>query len=957
MASRKTEPRLVATVPDTIDITLLRPHDIVPHRTNLLIALGVFIVTLAVYMLTQALSLSFWDAGEYITSSSILGVPHPPGNPFYIILGRVFCILGFGLSHATIVNFVSGLMSAMAVALLYLITTKLVSMFEKNPLLIVFTGLLAAFYCAFSYTYWTNAIEAEVYAGLALTLNLVMYLTLVWVQKQRDFSHQNLLLLIVYIFFLGFCIHQTSLQIAPAVLFIAVYPMLLKHIKTFNFWMRTGIYFIILIAMYAIIDPIGKGIRLPDLSKLFMFVAVVGLIMWHMRDKVKGRTWWLALIFLLLGLTPHIYLMVRAAQRPFMNEGIPSNLKMFGDYVLRRQYGVTSFFQRRFLIEPHGQNTPFMIGLFGQFRQFLEYFGWQFFHAETLSRWFSTPAQVFRFLGNLVMVGAGVGGLVVHFRRNRHSWAYLAMLFFWSSLAMVAVMNISHAEPRPRDYFYVNAYYLWGVWMAIGFVALVRQALNYRKALGYAVAALMTLLCVLNAASMWHIHDRTREVVALDYGQNFLNSLEENAIVFTNGDNDTFPLWYVQAVADPLAHENIWPARNIYPTEHTNQIIFEALEYKISECNGIRLDVTIANLSLLNTGWYIRQLRDKEGIEFNIADSLITPDVFGTVLAQQRIRRDLRISERSPAGHLRTNVIPVNTILNTADLATLRLVKDNWGKRPIYFAVTIPDGVIRRLGLEPFLRNEGMVDRLVAQPGQDADIERLLANIDEIYSYRGIGDDSVFKDDNSTRLLGNYGHAYIIVASKHFLDIGDYDNAIYYMEEGLKFVKDNERLLPGLAQIYMRADRPDEAHEIARRAIEYSDRDLVALYLELSQTYTDLGQPDKGIEVIEEAVAMQPDNATLQVQCGYVYLDNEDPETAFERFNEAVRLKPHDNSLPQILFNATLEAGRYDLGIAALQSIRVMRNAPAADDASDQISRFIRQLERLQTTADSILPE
>ena len=185
----------------------LRPQPLVDRKLNNLIALFTFVISLTVYILTLARSLSFWDAGEYITCSSILGVPHPPGNPFYIILGKFFTTFSFGLPHAQVINLLSGIFSALAVMFTYLITVKLVTMIlttKKDAFMAYTAGLVAALFTAFSYTFWNNAIEAEVYSGLAFIINIIFWLTLVWAEKSRELSHQNILLLITYIFFLGF---------------------------------------------------------------------------------------------------------------------------------------------------------------------------------------------------------------------------------------------------------------------------------------------------------------------------------------------------------------------------------------------------------------------------------------------------------------------------------------------------------------------------------------------------------------------------------------------------------------------------------------------------------------------------------------------------------------------------------------------------------------------------------
>jgi hypothetical protein len=223
-------------------------------------------------------------------------------------------------------------------------------------------------------------------------------------------------------------------------------------------------------------------------------------------------------------------------------------------------------------------------------------------------------------------------------------------------------------------------------------------------------------------------------ILALDYGQNILNSLEENAIIFTNGDNDTFPVWYAQAVKDINAHEFLWPAKDVIPTEKTKKDIERAMKFKNENCFGIRKDVSVANLSLLNTPWYIKQIRDHEGIEFNLPDKHIElcQESSASALYPRQVPEDTKLTIRGVLpGDEFTVTFKKGTILYIKDLATIQIIKDNYGKRPIYFAVTAPDAI----GFEDHLRNEGMVDRLVSSKGDDQmDIQRILTNIDSVYS-------------------------------------------------------------------------------------------------------------------------------------------------------------------------------------------------------------------------------
>ncbi len=834
---------------------LYKPKELVNKKMNLLIGVGVFLFSLLIYYLTLARSLSFWDAGEYITCGSILGIPHPPGNPFYILLGRFFAIFSFGIPHAQVINFLSSLFSALAIMFTYFFSVKFVSMWikPKEEYKAFLVGIGAAVYTAFSFTFWTNAIEAEVYSGLAFIINLIVWLTMIWLQKSEKLSHQNILLLIIYIFFLGFGIHQTSLQIAPAVLFIITYPMLKDHFKESKFWGKIVGYLVGIILIYVIFNQIGEEAQLPALAKYMFALAFIAILYYYLHEQVSNKAWILALVFFAIGLSTHIFLLIRSEFRPFINEGHPHNIELFTDYVLRRQYGPTSMFERR-------------ASFFYQMKdQFLTYFSWQFFHAETIARWFKAPVQFINTIGNFLVLFLGIIGGWFQYKKNKHSFAYFFAFFFMSSIAMIYVMNLSDAEVRVRDYFFTTAYNFWTFWMALGSLALIE--LIKPKLPKIILAIFLIALPVVNLASQYFIHDRSRELIALDYGQNILNSLDENAIVFTNGDNDTFPVWYAQAVYDPFAKEHIHPAQIsdtisinvkdqplIQPTETTKKIIKKAMDYKNEQCSGIRKDVTVANLSLLNTPWYIKQLRDLEGVEFNLAESHIDlcQENPSSALYPRPVRDDkqLTIKGATPADDF-TVTFKKGEVLYVKDLAVIQIIKDNYGKRPIYFAVTTPDAI----GFEQHLQNEGMVDRLVPTKGKNQfNMQRLITNIDSVYSYRGINDDSIYKDRNMKRLLNNYGAAFMRTSQfAHYQK--DYDIAIKYMKKALDFIETKHRFYPSLSKLYLEAstsdlENIDKTFEYLKQAVYY-DRDnrnlLSAVYMIAEKTE----EIERGLALLE----------------------------------------------------------------------------------------------------------
>ena len=866
----------------------LKPQAIVDRRLNGLLAFFVFAISLVIYGMTQARSLSFWDAGEYITCSSILGVPHPPGNPFYIVLGRFFVILlGHTIPHAIVVNFLSGLFSAFAVMFTYLFSVKLATMWleKKNAWQAYLIGIIAAFYTAFSFTFWTNAIEAEVYSGLAFVLNLIVWLTLIWVEKSEDFSHQHLLLLIFYVFFLGFGIHQTSLQLAPAVVFIALYPILSKYYQETksSFWLRFFVYGAILVAIYLIGYSIAKVNALPDTPKILLALSILGLLIYHLRGKVSAKAWIFVIILITVGVSTHLYLMIRSEFRPFINEGHPSTLSSFKDYVLRTQYGPTNMFDRR-------------ATFFYQMKeQFLTYFSWQFFHAETIVKWIKIPQNMIHTILQLFVALIGFKGLFYQYKKNKHSFAYFFSFFFWASIAMVFVMNLSDQEVRERDYFYVTAYNYWTFWMAVGSVSLIASATNRNRVLGFITAIVMVFMPILNLSSQYFIHDRSRELVALDYGQNLLNSLEENAIIFTNGDNDTFPLWYAQAVHDPSAIEYTHYDKNatpqdetmsidslqtypLNPTTKTKTLIKEAMDYKNRSLRGIRKDITIANLSLLNTPWYIKQLRDLEGVEFNIPEKHIDlcQESPSSALYPRQLPKNVTTKIRGTSAEDSFSIsFKAGTVLYVKDMAVIQIIKDNYGKRPIYFAVTVSDVV----GFDEHLKNEGMVDRIVSTKGDmQIDIARLTKNVEEVYSYRGVFDDTIYKDSNMKRLLNNYGAAFFRAAQYYQMQ-NDEDKATYFLEKGVPFLEDKNKS---------------------------------TFYRQLSY---------------------------LNLQLGYEKIRLGDTEEGFEKIQKAIRYNPKDKDLPMDIYRAAKYAEAYDRGIELLQSLSIYQDKEILQEYIDKLKQ------------------
>ncbi|MCU0644687.1 MAG: DUF2723 domain-containing protein, partial [bacterium] len=182
-------------------------------RLNRIFAFLVFIISSIIYFRTVAPTTSFWDCGEFITCSYILGVPHPPGAPLYILVGRIFSMIPFVTDIGMRVNLLSSLTSAFAVMLTYLIIVRLIIMFRgqirdnSDRLITYASGIIGALTLAFTDSFWFNAVEAEVYAISVFFTTLMVWLILVWYEKADEPGSDKYILLIAYALGMAIGVH------------------------------------------------------------------------------------------------------------------------------------------------------------------------------------------------------------------------------------------------------------------------------------------------------------------------------------------------------------------------------------------------------------------------------------------------------------------------------------------------------------------------------------------------------------------------------------------------------------------------------------------------------------------------------------------------------------------------------------------------------------------------------
>ncbi|MCD4689885.1 hypothetical protein K8S17_00320, partial [bacterium] len=317
-------------------------------------------------------------------------------------------------------------------------------------------------------------------------------------------------------------------------------------------------------------------------------------------------------------------------------------------------------------------------------------------------------------------------------------------------------------------YFWVPSYVGLAIWMGIGSGAIVQWAKNVGKTWRNVLAAAVIIFALLPLVSNYSISNRSNNYIAHHYALNMINYLDENAILITNGDNDTFPLWYLQQV------------------------------------EGVRPDVDIVNLSLSQINWHLKQIK-QAGVPLSFSF--------------EQIDQMHPYWTRDPE----TNELKLVTL---RDISIHDIIRTNNYERPVYFAVTVDDF----MGYYDNLKLEGMVFRLTQETGRHmVDIERTYENIFENYNYESIVDvndnwrvmGEVYKPPATTRLITNYAAGFSRLGFVAMQDPEQTDEAIRLYTLALKFAPSYGPALNGLVAIYAaRLLQPEMALPFAKRLVE-----------------------------------------------------------------------------------------------------------------------------------------
>ena len=334
-------------------------------KLNLVTGWIVFAIATIVYFLTVEPTASWWDCGEYIATAYKLQVGHPPGAPFFQILGRFFSLFAFGdvTKVALMVNLMSVLSSGFTILFLFWTITYIAKKIalksgeitEGKMYAILGSGVVGALAYAFSDSFWFSAVEGEVYAMSSLFTAIVFWAILRW-EQEADKNHANRwIILIAYLIGLSIGVHLLNLLAIPAIAFVYYFKKYKPSAKGIIITVAISLFLLGLI-MKGIISWIVKLSSLFEITFVnsfglpfntgtaFYFILLIGLIVWGLRitmrrHKVIANTMLLSLTFILIGYSSFFLIIIRSNANPPIDENNPEDAISLISYLGREQYG------------------------------------------------------------------------------------------------------------------------------------------------------------------------------------------------------------------------------------------------------------------------------------------------------------------------------------------------------------------------------------------------------------------------------------------------------------------------------------------------------------------------------------------------------------------------------------------------------------------------------------------
>jgi len=996
-------------------------------NSHLVFTLLSLFVPFIIYLITMAPRNSFWDCGEFIACSVTLGVPHPPGSPLYLLLGNVFSYLPTFSDIGARVNLISPIVSAFSVMFLYLIIVQLLNRLNKNDLdkkkLIEYCALIGALTFAVTDSHWFNAVESEVYSLSTFFTSIVVWLILKWDENSFHNNSIKYIILISYMMGLAAGIHLLNLLAIPCIIFIIYYNKItstaLNKIDIKKLFLDIiYVAFSSLLIFTIIYLFIYKGI--PNLGAYFsnlfwvsfiFYITVFFICSYYIKNNYnKLSIIFTCIVMILIGYSTYSTIVIRASQQPFINEGNPDSSKAFLAYINRDQYGAVNSFDPVSAIQNSSQehwkryiNPPDNISKSDNPRKFkleyaakrnnpsyseiidfilsyqinemyLRYFAWQFIGKSDPNEidwsWEVRKKSIdgisqgnlikrlqgidpFRYIIPFAFI-IGIIGFMFHVKKDYLRAISIISLFLATGIVIILYLNQHDPQPRERDYSYVGSFFAFSIWIGIGAFAIIdklsnilKNTINPKTSPAIVSSILLIIMPINMLATNFYSHNRSGNYVAWDYAYNFLNSCEPNSILFTNGDNDTFPLWYLQ------------------------------------EVENIRKDVRVVNLSLLNTDWYISQLKHNgdNKLPITLSDKAIKglEPVKGTAYALNlwsseldKIRETLlsrgikydfnkhgippwnnadvtinclhesfedanknglydadelfndtnKNGVRDSGKKININLNPTisSAYLRVQDIMILQLINNMPVDRPIYFAVTVSHDSM--LGLEEYFEMQGLVYKFTGEKNPEStnspkiNVDKTVQHITETDSYENI----IRTSDEYLKAISEGKGIY------RYENLNNPD--VYYRKDIIRMIQNFRSPFLQSVQKMIYNDNPniDRANDILLQMDKYLPVETVPILysdyqLTIARLFLMTGNIEKYNDYMLDVMKRNDLNIQDQYNISYTLLNHHNSKQQGEIYvKELILNYPNLWEFREILIVYYSQAGEHDRAIEILEN-------------------------------------
>jgi len=873
----------------------------------------VFAIALCVYWNTMEPTASFWDCGEFIAASYGLEVPHPPGAPLFLMIGRLFSFLSFGDQSrvAYWINFVSVLSGAFTSLFLFWSITMLSrklrteSEFSASEIIILLgAGFVGSLTYTFSDTAWFSSVEAEVYSMSSLFTAFVVWGMLKWEAIDDESRANRWLIFIFYVVGLSIGVHLLNLVTIPAL-------VLIFYFKKFSF--SKGSLVIALIIGLGIIFIINSVIitGLPSLAGNFeiffvnvmslpfgsgaitlglLIVAglVAGIYYTHLRNKTVLNVFFLAVTCILIGYSSCLMIIIRSNSQIPINENDPSDVMSFTRYLRREQYGSAPLLYgpyftaraegyeegkpvyakketnyepvdhrisvkyskkdqtvlpriwsteenhqnsyRQLLNLKKGERPTFTDNIRFLFTHqigwmYVRYFFFNFAGRESdeqnadwlgAKQWFKKlppPLNENKGRNNFFMIPFVLGLVGMYFQivNNTKAFFVIGLLFLLTGIALVVYLNSPPIEPRERDYIYVGSYYAYCIWIGFSVIALAELITKFTKQTR--TAGMVAIVICLSAPALmakegWNDHNRSNRFFSVDTAINDLYSCAPDSILFTGGDNDTFPLWYAQEVEGVrndmrvivssyfnthwYIDQAMWQVHESKPIEFT----LSSYDYREGGPNNPYLPYYDAKINSMNLKEYLALLKsDSKRLRIYESAANVIPSRDIVLPVDTAKVRALHIVPETldslivPEMHLQL----LGPVLELKDLAMLDILATAEWERPMYVTNTALSQF--NIDLTPYAVKEGNTYRIL--PVLNSNPQNELVNTSVAYEnmlmkfqFRGLNDSTIYYSEDYRGAVQNLRNNFNSVTTA-LLEEGEISKAKKLLLHGLDKMPDH----------------------------------------------------------------------------------------------------------------------------------------------------------------------